>query len=432
VSTSAPAASPVPARTEAPPLLSGSDHAPRESFVLVSGDFVTSGGMDRANYALADYLARAGATVHLVAHRVAPELLARPNATFHRVPKPLNSYLLGAPLLDRAGRRVAAQVSRAGGRVVVNGGNCRWNDVNWVHYVHAAYEPVLPPGTGWATRLRHAYARRKSLADERRGLREARIVIANSQRTRSDLIERLGIGPERVKTIYYGVDSSRFHAIDEQQRQAIRAAQGWPSDRPLVAFVGALSDERKGADVVLSAWRLLCRDRDWDAVLLVFGEGAQLPAMRRAIEHEGLGQRVRFLGFRSDLPNVLCACDALVSPVRYEAFGLGVLEALACAMPAIVSADAGAAELYPTDLKHLLLPDPNDATDLAQRLKRWREGGARDRPGLLAFSDSLRAHSWDQMCRQFLDAIADSSTCAASASASAGARDAVAAAVNES
>ena len=48
-------------------------------FLLVSGDFVQTGGMDLGNFHLARYLARQGETVHLVSHRVDPELLAYPN-----------------------------------------------------------------------------------------------------------------------------------------------------------------------------------------------------------------------------------------------------------------------------------------------------------------------------------------------------------------
>ena len=76
--------------------------------------------MDRANYALAAYVADSGAETHLVAHRVAAGLSSRPNVIFHRVPKPLGSYVAAGPLLDRAGRRWAAQVNRQGGRAVVN------------------------------------------------------------------------------------------------------------------------------------------------------------------------------------------------------------------------------------------------------------------------------------------------------------------------
>src|SRR5690242_18813036 len=97
-----------------------------QPFALISGDFVKTGGMDRANYALAAELARRGHPVHLVAHRVAPELLALPTVTAHQVPKVAGSYFLSSPLLDWAGRRWGRRLSGGGGRVVVNGGNCRF------------------------------------------------------------------------------------------------------------------------------------------------------------------------------------------------------------------------------------------------------------------------------------------------------------------
>src|SRR4051794_40722068 len=99
-------------------------------FLIVSGDFVTTGGMDRANLALADYLVRRGHEVHLVTHRAEAGLLRRPNAIVHRVPKPAGSYFLSGPLLDWVGRRWGARVARRRGRVVVNGGNCAFDDVN--------------------------------------------------------------------------------------------------------------------------------------------------------------------------------------------------------------------------------------------------------------------------------------------------------------
>jgi len=119
--------------------------------LIVTGDFVRTGGMDRANYALAHYLARRGHDVHLVAHGVDGNLLAAGRVTFHRVSKLARSYALSAPLLARAGRRVAREVAaEADGRVIVNGGNCAWGDVNWVHYVHAAWTP-RPAGGAPAT-----------------------------------------------------------------------------------------------------------------------------------------------------------------------------------------------------------------------------------------------------------------------------------------
>ncbi|MDB5875948.1 MAG: group 1 glycosyl transferase, partial [Ramlibacter sp.] len=164
-------------------------------YLLVSGDFVETGGMDRANHALAAYLADRGDEVHLAAYRASADLLAKPGVTLHRARKVMGSYLLSSPLLDRVGRRVAAQVAPGGGRVVVNGGNCDWPDVNWVHYVHAAWPPQA--GGGLARRIRKAVENRRETALERARVGRARLVIANSERTRRDLVERVGVQPDR-------------------------------------------------------------------------------------------------------------------------------------------------------------------------------------------------------------------------------------------
>jgi glycosyltransferase involved in cell wall biosynthesis len=372
-------------------------------FALITGDFVKTGGMDRANYALAMLLAQREHAVHLVAHRVAPELAALPNVTVHHVPKVANSYFLAGPLLDHAGRRWGKRISRLGGRVVVNGGNCRFGDVNWVHYLHAVYTPHV--SGRWTARLRRRFAYRLDRRKEKHILTCARVVIANSQATRRHLIERCHLDPDRVHTIYYGVDPTQFYPATAEERRATRSRLGWPQTRLLVAFVGALGDRRKGFDTLFAAWQYLCRDSQWDAELVVVGSGAELPAWQTRVAAAGLSERIRFLGFRSDVPELLRACDALVSPTRYEAYGLNVHEALCCGLPAFVSASAGVAERYPPELRDLLLPDPNDAADLAARLRTWQENSERYRPILACLAADLRRYTWEDMGRLILDCI---------------------------
>src|SRR5437870_3019571 len=83
------------------------------------------------------------------------------------------------------GRRWAKRLATRGARVVVNGGSCQWGDVNWVHYVHAAYSPEVREGV--VRKLVTRWNHRKWLAEERRAIRDARFVIANSNRTRQDV-----------------------------------------------------------------------------------------------------------------------------------------------------------------------------------------------------------------------------------------------------
>ena len=86
-------------------------------FLIVAADFSLTGGMDRANYALADYLARRGSEVHLAGHFAAPELLRYSNVRWHQVRRPLGRDGLGWGWLRRAGRKQARGMAASGGRV---------------------------------------------------------------------------------------------------------------------------------------------------------------------------------------------------------------------------------------------------------------------------------------------------------------------------
>ncbi len=356
-----------------------------------------------ANFALAWSLAERGAEVHLVTHQADEQLLSHRNMIAHLVPKPLGSYLLGRPLLDACGRRWARAVAARAGRVVVNGGNCRWGDVNWVHYVHAAHERRATAGGLHGLRLRCAH--RMSLQQERVALQQARLIIANSQRTKRDLVEQLGLRPERIRTIYLGVDGERFRPFSSGERARARSALGWSGQRPVVAFVGALGDWRKGFDRLFAAWRLLCSDSRWDADLAVAGAGAELPAWQRSAQEAGLSGRILYLGFRKDVDTVLAAADALVSPTRYDSYGLNVQEALCAGLPALVSANAGVAERYPAELQDLLLPDSDQPDELAEALWRWRRQMTGFREAATRLSATLRRHTWERMADEMIGAM---------------------------
>ncbi len=367
---------------------------------LVAGDLVSTGGMDRANLALASYLLRSGRRLEVVAHRIAPALRAAPALEFHRVPKPLGSYLLGSPLLDLAGRRVGRRVLAQGGRVVVNGGNCLVADVNWVHYVHAAF--AARRGSGWRS-AKNALETRLSLREERRALAAARLVVANSERTKRDLTDLLGIRPERIRVVHLGIDAEQFQPAAPDERASRRHALGLDG-RPALAFVGALGDARKGFDTLFDAWTRLER-RGWDGVLLVLGHGAELEVWKQRVAAASLDQSIRFLGFRTDVARVLPALDGIVAPVRYEAFGQGVHEALCCGLPAVLSSSAGVAEKVPAALRPLLIDDPESSAELCQRLEAWRNALDQYREAARSLSTVLRARTWDVMAAEICQAM---------------------------
>jgi glycosyltransferase involved in cell wall biosynthesis len=244
------------------------------------------------------------------------------------------------------------------------------------------------------------------LRAERAAIRSARLAICNSNRTRSDAIEKLGVAPQRAVTVYYGTDPDQFPLITGEERAAARARLGW-DDRPRGVFVGALGDTRKGFDTLYAAWRDLCRESSWDASLAVVGAGATLDAWRDRAAADGLEARISFLGFRTDVPDILAAADLLIHPARYEAYGLAPHEALCRGLPTIVSAIAGVSERYPPDLADLILTDPENPAELAERLRHWRANRESLAVRVRPLADELRARTWADMARDIRNAIRD-------------------------
>lgn len=370
--------------------------------------------MDKANAALAAYLCARGVPLHLVSYRVAPDLAANPLVTVHRARKTGGSFFLGGHRLDSLGRAVAREVSGRfdNARVLVNGANCDWPDINWVHFVHHAWRPAMTDVPS-RDRIKNALAMRVARNREARVLPRARIVLANSERTRHDLIALLQLAPDRVRTLYLGTDSG-WRAITPERRLKARASLGITDERPLIAFIGAFGyDSRKGFDTLWSAWQRLCARPDWEAELIVAGAGRALGRWKAAVANSAFAARVRFVGHSDNVTDLLAANDLLVSPVRYEAYGLNVQEAICCGVPAIVSACAGVAERYPAALAALLLPDPEDVAGLVSRMLQWRADIEGWRRRLKPFTDTLRAYSWDDMAERI---VALASECRGSSS----------------
>ncbi len=376
-------------------------------WLIVAGDFTPLGGMDAANHALARYLADR-ADVHLVAHRAWPDL-QRARVSLDCVPRPFG-HAVGAPMLDHRGRRAWKRIGASGARAIVNGGNCLIaGAVNWVHYLHAAYCPEVA-GSPFR-RAKRTVEHRRNLGAERTAIARASLVICNSRRTAADVAAAYDGEPARIRIVYYGCDADRLSPVVPARRAAAREALGWPN-RPTVAFVGALGDRRKGFDVVFDSWMALCRDAGWNADLVVVGTGAEQPAWAARARAAGAGDRVRFLGFRADVPELLAAVDLVVHPARYEAYGLAVREALSRGIPAVVSARAGVAEECEGPLRELLVDDPNAVENVTDRLLRWHRDKSRFDRAADDVGRRLRARTWDQMAAEIVSAAAESSAVA--------------------
>ncbi len=374
-------------------------------WVIVAAGLHQKGGMDKANLALADYLLEREIPVHIVTHQVEASLARHPLATIHLVGRPRNSFFLGEFALAAQGKKVARQVLRQhpSAQVVSNGGNCVWPGINWAHYVHRAW--TAPKRGPLAYRLKDALASQRARRTEKAAFQRARLIVSNSKRTTSELVKYFGVDSNRIHTVYLGSDSG-WGPVSAGERAASRKSLQVGEGRGLAVFVGGLGyDDRKGFDVLFRAWQALCSRADWDVDLAVAGSGPAAPEWQAKVKQAGLENRIRLLGFTDQVKSVLAAADVLVSPVRYESYGLNVQEAICRGIPAMVSASAGVAEQYDDSFAPLLLPDPEDTGDLVERLLAWRSDQEAWRARFEPFGERLRSRSWRDTAADFVSIV---------------------------
>jgi glycosyltransferase involved in cell wall biosynthesis len=142
-----------------------------------------------------------------------------------------------------------------------------------------------------------------------------------------------------------------------------RETLGTPGGAPIVLALGRLH-ENKAFDVLIRAMARLPGVFLWLA-----GEGPRDRALRDLARSLGVADRVRFLGWRDDVPALLAAADLLACPSRIEPLGNVIIEAWAHGKPVVAAAAAGPRELIEPERSGLLVP-VEDATALADAIGR--------------------------------------------------------------
>ncbi|MGA3306090.1 MAG: glycosyltransferase [Stellaceae bacterium] len=140
-----------------------------------------------------------------------------------------------------------------------------------------------------------------------------------------------------------------------------RAGLDTPAEAPLVLALGRLHPS-KGFDILLDAVARAPRIYLWLA-----GEGPEREDLQKKSGALKIADRVRFLGWREDAPDLLAACDMLAVPSRIEPLGNTIIEAWAVGKPVIASASAGPSELIANGETGLLVPI-GDADGLARAM----------------------------------------------------------------
>ena len=134
------------------------------------------------------------------------------------------------------------------------------------------------------------------------------------------------------------------------------------SARPIVLTVARLDPQKNLSDLIRAAAQVP------EARFLVAGEGPMRSALESEIRAHALDGRVELLGFRSDVAELLRACDLFVLPSLFEGLPLSVLEAMAAGKPVIASRVGGTDEAVVHGETGILVP-PSDPAALARAIR---------------------------------------------------------------
>ena len=190
--------------------------------------------------------------------------------------------------------------------------------------------------------------------------------IAVSHAAARHLIETKRVPQNKIRVIHNGRDLDRFAPTDIRRRLATRASLNL-GDEPAILTLARL-DEQKGHRHLIDALAILATHRP-NLVTLLAGDGPLEQPIRAQCAALGLGDRVRFLGYRRDVAELLEAADIVVLPSLYEGLPLVAIEALAAGRPMIATEVDGTPEVVIHEKTGLLVPARNPAA-LASAIER--------------------------------------------------------------
>jgi len=158
--------------------------------------------------------------------------------------------------------------------------------------------------------------------------------------------ERYRLPPGTLTLVPNPIDVHEWTPAD---RAAARSALGLPADAAVACWHGRTQIRRKGLDILVKAWQMVCAERpgaDLRLLLCGGGRGAkQLHSLIARAELRGVHWRDEYTTDRALVRRQLAASDVYVLPSRHEGFAVAPLEAMACGRPVVASDAPGVADL---------------------------------------------------------------------------------------
>jgi len=192
-------------------------------------------------------------------------------------------------------------------------------------------------------------------------------VIAVAESVRRLLIEREGLGDDRVITLPNGIDSELFFPPTTEEKMSARRSLGIPEDHFVIGGVGRLAEVKNPRVFLKVAAKFL--EHNPRTNFVIAGTGPLEAELRELAASLGISDSVQFLGHITDRVHLYRALDVLLITSDSEGTPMTLLEAMSCGVPVVSSAVGGIPEVCQNNRDALLVP-PGDVVGFTDALKR--------------------------------------------------------------
>lgn len=228
---------------------------------------------------------------------------------------------------------------------------------------------------------------RPRLMDRLEGMafRGSQLVMVNAEALIPEVCAYYGLSRDRIRFLPNVLDPEKF--VVDDSREEIRRDLNVPNHQLVVGHIGSFSPEKRH-DLVLEGFAA-ARAEDTRFVLVLIGDGPGRVASERLARSLGLGDEVRWLGWREDVPRLIKAMDITVNTSDREGSSNAILESLAMGVPVVATRVGGTPEILDGGNAGVLIA-PDDSDALAGALLRLAE----DTERRSYIAEAGRRHVW--------------------------------------
>jgi L-malate glycosyltransferase len=188
-------------------------------------------------------------------------------------------------------------------------------------------------------------------------------IITICEYTKKILIKYDNYPQKRTRVIYNGVDVEAFRRPVESAKK--KEELGLPSDSKIIGIVARL-DPVKNHSLLFRAFNLITHDLS-NTFVMVVGEGPEENKLKALAQELGIADRIRFLGSRRDISELLHICDVFVLPSISEGMPVTLIEAMASGVPTVATCVGGNCEVVRDGITGFIVRD-NEIGEISNRI----------------------------------------------------------------